>query len=106
MPANQKRVPELIVDGCEPPCSCWGLNSGPVLLTSEPSLQPLKCSILNKSKELKENMKSKNQNQPLKRDHQHMLDKTNETHTHALELKLSLVEMDNSRSGRCKNQQT
>jgi hypothetical protein len=59
-----KRVPEPIIDGCEPPCSCWGLNSGPVeeqpvLLTSEPSLQPLKCSILNKSKELKENMKSK-----------------------------------------------
>jgi hypothetical protein len=30
-----------ITDGCEPPCSCWELNSGPleeqsVLLTSEP----------------------------------------------------------------------
>jgi hypothetical protein len=31
-------------DGCEPPCGCWDLNSGPseeqsVLLTAEPSLQ-------------------------------------------------------------------
>ena len=31
--------------GCEPPCGCWELNSGPleeqsVLLTTEPSLQP------------------------------------------------------------------
>jgi hypothetical protein len=31
--------------GCEPPCSCWGLNSGPleeqsVLLTTEPPLHP------------------------------------------------------------------
>ena len=34
-----------ITDGCEPPCGCWELNSGPmweqsVLLTSESSLQP------------------------------------------------------------------
>jgi hypothetical protein len=33
------------MDGCEPPCGCWDLNSGPseeqsVLITSEPSLQP------------------------------------------------------------------
>jgi hypothetical protein len=33
-------------DGCEPPCGCWDLNSGPseeqsVLLTAGPSLQPL-----------------------------------------------------------------
>jgi hypothetical protein len=33
------------MDGCEPPCGCWDLNSGPleeqsVLLTAEPSLQP------------------------------------------------------------------
>jgi len=32
-------------DGCEPPCGCWELNSGPLkeqslLLTTEPSLQP------------------------------------------------------------------
>jgi hypothetical protein len=31
--------------GCEPPCGCWDLNSGPleeqsVLLTTEPSRQP------------------------------------------------------------------
>ena len=36
-----------ITDGCEPPCGYWELNSGPleeqsVLLTTEPSLQPLK----------------------------------------------------------------
>jgi hypothetical protein len=33
------------MDGCEPPCGCWDLNSGPskeqsVLLSPEPSLQP------------------------------------------------------------------
>ena len=43
MPACQKRAPDLNVDGCEPPCGCWELNSEPlevqpVLLTSEPSL--------------------------------------------------------------------
>ena len=42
---HQKRVPDPITDGCEPPCVCWELNSGPleeqsVLLTAEPSLQP------------------------------------------------------------------
>jgi hypothetical protein len=42
----QKRASDLIMDGCEPPCGCWDLNSGPseehlVLLTAEPSLQPL-----------------------------------------------------------------
>jgi len=46
MPAGQKRAPDLIIGGYEPPCGCWELNSGPleeqtVLLTSEPSLQPL-----------------------------------------------------------------
>ena len=45
MSAGQKRAPDLITDGCEPPCGCWELNSVPleeqaVLLTSEPSLQP------------------------------------------------------------------
>ena len=45
MPACQKRAPDLIIDGCEPPCGRWYLNSGPleeqsVFLTSEPSLQP------------------------------------------------------------------
>ena len=34
------------MDGCEPPCGGWDLNSGPseeqsVLLTAEPSLQPM-----------------------------------------------------------------
>ena len=43
--ADQKRAPDLITDGCEPPCGCRELNSGPLeeramLLTSEPSLQP------------------------------------------------------------------
>ena len=47
LPAGQKRAPDLIIDGCEPPCGCWELNSGPleeqsVLLTAEPSLQPLR----------------------------------------------------------------
>ena len=42
---GQKRAPDPITDGCEPPCGCWELNSGPLeeqamLLTSEPSLQP------------------------------------------------------------------
>jgi hypothetical protein len=42
---HQKRAPDLIMDGCEPQCGCWDLNSGPleeqsVLLTTEPSLQP------------------------------------------------------------------
>ena len=45
MPEGQKRTPDLITDGCEPPCGCWELNSGPLeeqamLLTAEPSLQP------------------------------------------------------------------
>jgi hypothetical protein len=40
----QKRALSLIMEGCEPPCGCWDLNSGPseeqlVLLTTEPSLQ-------------------------------------------------------------------
>ena len=41
----EEGIRSLIIDGCEPPCGCWELNSGPleeqpVLLTSEPSLQP------------------------------------------------------------------
>ncbi|CAO2635687.1 hypothetical protein LEMLEM_LOCUS23230 [Lemmus lemmus] len=44
---GQKRAPDLITDGCEPPCGCRELNSGPLedqamLLTTEPSLQPEK----------------------------------------------------------------
>jgi hypothetical protein len=43
MPAYQKRVPGPITDGCELPCGCWELNSGPLeehsmLSTSEPPL--------------------------------------------------------------------
>ena len=39
-----------LTDGCEPPCGCWDLNSGPleeqlVLLTTEPSLQPQPVSF-------------------------------------------------------------
>ena len=50
MPAGQKRAPDPITDGCEPPCGCMELNSGPLeqqamLLTSEPSLQP-QCVFL------------------------------------------------------------
>ena len=42
-----KRAPDLITGGCEPPCSCWELNSGrlekqAVLLTAGLSLQPTK----------------------------------------------------------------
>ena len=41
-PAGQKRAPDLIIDGCDPPCGCWELRpleELSVLLTSEPSLQ-------------------------------------------------------------------
>jgi len=46
---HQKRAPDPITDSCEPPYVCWELNSGPleeqlVLLTTEPSLQPLTAS--------------------------------------------------------------
>jgi hypothetical protein len=42
---HHKRASDLITDGCESPCGCWELNSGPleeqtVLLTTESSLQP------------------------------------------------------------------
>jgi hypothetical protein len=42
-----KRVSDLIMGGCEPPCGCWDLNSGPleeqsVLLPTEPSHHPQK----------------------------------------------------------------
>ena len=48
---HQKRVSDLVMDGCEPPCGCWDLDSGPseeqsVLLTVEPSLQPLFLVLL------------------------------------------------------------
>ena len=43
-PLLSSDTPDLITDGCELPCGCWELNSGPleeqsVLSTAEPSLQ-------------------------------------------------------------------
>jgi hypothetical protein len=43
-------VSDLVTDGCEPPCGCWDLNSGPLeeqsmFLTTEPSHQ-LECIFL------------------------------------------------------------
>jgi hypothetical protein len=42
----QKNASDPVIDGCEPPCGCWELNSGPleeqsVLLFPELSLQLL-----------------------------------------------------------------
>jgi hypothetical protein len=42
---HQKKASDFIMDGCEPPCGCWDLNSGPpgeqlVLLPAKPSPQP------------------------------------------------------------------
>jgi hypothetical protein len=42
---HQRRESGLVTDGCEPPCGCWDLNSGPleeqsVLFTTESCLQP------------------------------------------------------------------
>jgi hypothetical protein len=47
---HQKRASDPITDGCEPPCGCWELNSGPleehsVLLTTGPPLQPMDCCL-------------------------------------------------------------
>jgi hypothetical protein len=56
--ACQKRASDPL-NGCEPPCGCWELNSRPleeqpVFLKSEPSHQPpfiiLKCELLEYSK--------------------------------------------------------
>jgi hypothetical protein len=49
-PACLKRASYRPIGGCEPPCGCWELNSGPleeplVLLTAEPSHQPQLCLI-------------------------------------------------------------
>lgn len=52
MPDCQKRAaPELTVDGCEPPCCYWELNSGPlkeesVSLIFESYLQPQNMLIV------------------------------------------------------------
>ena len=47
---HTRRASDPITNGCEPPCGCWELNSGPleeqsVLLTADPSLQP-RCPVL------------------------------------------------------------
>jgi hypothetical protein len=47
MSAHQKRASDPISDGCEPPCGCWELNSGPleeqsVLLSPESYMLILK----------------------------------------------------------------
>ena len=47
---SPKRASDLMTDDCEPLCGCWELNSGPleeqsVLLTTEPSLQPLEMTF-------------------------------------------------------------
>ena len=46
LPTHQKRESNPMTDGCEPPCGCWRLNSGPgplkeqsMLLTAEPFRQ-------------------------------------------------------------------
>jgi hypothetical protein len=49
--ASQKRASDPFIDGCEPPCGYWELNSGPVEeqsvpLTTKPSLQPRKDLFL------------------------------------------------------------
>ena len=48
---HQKRVSDLIMGGCEPPCGCWDLNSEPseeqsVPLPTEPSHQPSKRFLI------------------------------------------------------------
>jgi hypothetical protein len=48
--SHQKRASNLLIDGCEPSCGYWELNSAPleeqsVLLTTELSLQP-SCEFL------------------------------------------------------------
>ena len=40
-----------VIDCCEPPCLCWELNLDPlgenhVLLTTDPSLQPPRCTLI------------------------------------------------------------
>ena len=49
--SHKRKASDPITDGCEPPCSCWELNSGPleeqsVLLTTEPSCQPPRAIFL------------------------------------------------------------
>ena len=51
MPLGQKRAPDHITDGCEPPCDCWELNSGPLeeqamLLTISPAPKKMYSLLL------------------------------------------------------------
>ena len=41
MSASQKRAPDLIIDSCEPSCSCWELISGPLEEQPAAALKPL-----------------------------------------------------------------
>jgi hypothetical protein len=48
---SRREYQNPLTDGCESPCGCWDLNSGPleeqsVLLTAEPFLQPLFCVFI------------------------------------------------------------
>jgi hypothetical protein len=59
----QKRTSDFIRDGCEPPCGCWDLNSGPLeeqsaLLTTEPSHQP-KLIVLKQENDMVEGLVEK-----------------------------------------------
>jgi hypothetical protein len=58
---HQKSALDPITDGCEPPCGCWELNSGPLeeqsaLLTAEPFLHP--CYGILKSTQVTANGKT------------------------------------------------
>jgi hypothetical protein len=52
----QKRASDPFKGGCEPPCGCWDLNTGPseeqsVLLPTEPPHQPPHMAIYHRNKE-------------------------------------------------------
>ncbi|ERE68196.1 coiled-coil domain-containing protein 18 [Cricetulus griseus] len=88
-PRDKKRAPDLIMDGCEPPCGCWKLNSGPleeqsVLLTSEPSLQPV-----NKSTFLREAEEKLEQSQKMVIEKERSLQEAKEE---CIRLKVDLLE--------------
>jgi hypothetical protein len=44
---HQKRASDSITDGCEPPCGCWELNSGP--LEEQPLFLGAESSLLSSS---------------------------------------------------------
>lgn len=50
--SRERQIPpgNGLTDGCELPCGCWELNSGPLqeqqgLFTAEPPLQPLQVTL-------------------------------------------------------------